>query len=377
MKQCGHQFCKECVLLWWSAHRSCPVCKARLLPNSFHDITYKPAEIAVQAESASSSTSSSATSSPDHKHDQSIYSDISTTMLNQIKNIDIRGPSYGSKIDFLCRHLLWLREHDPGSKSIIFTQYREFIDVLDRALTEVKISFTRIDAKNGTEKFKSEPAIECFLLHAKAHSAGLNLVVANHVFLCEPLINAAIELQAIARVHRIGQHRPTNVWMYLVVDTVEESIYDISVTRRLAHMKSNNSQKGKGKSKSTSASVTQSGTNTPRSEIGLQENAIDAANSMELQAVDLSRLLAAGKSGGELVDKEDLWASLFGRARSRDAVARGLNAPAESLPANSAVGRFLRTVAADGRAALQRQSSSSSAGSGENGTGPGDEVRGL
>ena len=53
--------------------------------------------------------------------------------------------------------------------------------------------------------------MECFFLHAKAQASGLNLVNATHVFLCEPLINTAIELQAIARVHRIGQHNPTTV----------------------------------------------------------------------------------------------------------------------------------------------------------------------
>ncbi|KIW82803.1 hypothetical protein Z517_02046 [Fonsecaea pedrosoi CBS 271.37] len=339
MTNCGHLTCKSCLILWVSQHHNCPVCKTRLLPNSFHDITYKPAEIAVQAESPSSSTFASTLSNTDHHHDQSIYSDISTTMLNQIKNIDIQGPSFGSKIDFLCRHLLWLREHDPGSKSIIFSQYREFIDVLARAFSAYKISSTRIDGKNGTEKFKSDPAIECFLLHAKAHSAGLNLVVASHVFLCEPLINTAIELQAIARVHRIGQHRSTTVWMYLIADTVEESIYEISVARRLAHMKSKN--------ETDASSASQSGRNTPHLNKTLQENAIDAANSLELQAANLSRLLASGKSGGEIVDKEDLWSCLFGRAKRRDESA--LEALADHQPANTEVGRFLRAEAAETR----------------------------
>ncbi|KIW94532.1 uncharacterized protein Z519_04508 [Cladophialophora bantiana CBS 173.52] len=353
MTNCGHLTCKACLIQWVSQYHNCPVCKTRLLLNSFHNITYKPAEIAVQAESPSSAASSSTSLSSDHHHDQSIYSDISTTMLNQIKNIDIRGPSFGSKIDFLCRHLLWLREHDPGSKSIIFSQYREFIDVLARAFSEYKISSTRIDVKNGTEKFKSDPAIKCFLLHAKAHSAGLNLVVASHVFLCEPLINTAIELQAIARVHRIGQHRPTTVWMYLIADTVEESIYDISVTRRLAHMKSNenngsNDQK-KGKSKTATSSASQSGSSTPYMNNTLQENAIDVANSLELQAADLSRLLASGKSGGEMVDKEDLWSCLFGRLRRHDGAAP--DAPADNQPANTEVARYLRAEAAERRAA--------------------------
>lgn len=37
--------------------------------------------------------------------------------------------------------------------------------------------------------------------------AGLTLVRANHVFLLEPALEPAIEQQAIARVHRIGQQR--------------------------------------------------------------------------------------------------------------------------------------------------------------------------
>ncbi|EXJ79381.1 hypothetical protein A1O3_08883 [Capronia epimyces CBS 606.96] len=376
MTSCGHQFCKHCVLTWWNQHRNCPVCKTSLHPSSFHDITYKPAEIAVQAESPSSPTSSNSGSGADRPHDQSIYSDISIAMLNQIKNIDLRGPSFGSKIDFLCRHLLWLREHDPGSKAIIFSQYREFIDVLARAFAEHKISSTRIDVKNGIEKFKSDPAVECFLLHAKAHSTGLNLVVASHVFLCEPLINTAIELQAIARVHRIGQYRPTTVWMYLIADTVEEAIYDISVTRRLAHLRSNSG--GKPKTATATASTTPtavaategtgSGTATPSSlpgntstpSGGLQETAIDAANSMELQAANLSRLLTAGKNGGEMVDKEDLWACLFSRVRKREEVMGGAavtrtardsqgHALADAQPAGSDVGRLLRLDAARSR----------------------------
>lgn len=125
-----------------------------------------------------------------------IYTGIRDTILNQIKNIDLDG-SFGTKIDTLARHILWIREHDPGAKCIVFSQYRDFLDVLARAFGQFKIGFTGIDRKDGIQKFKSDPSKECFFLHAKAHSSGLNLVNATHVFLCEPLINTAIELQYV------------------------------------------------------------------------------------------------------------------------------------------------------------------------------------
>lgn len=116
---------------------------------------------------------------------------------------------------------------------------------------------------------------------------------ATHVFLCEPLINTAIELQAIARVHRIGQHYPTTVWMYLVENTVERSIYEISANRRMSHIGRGNlcetEEVGPG---------------------GRAEDDIEAANSVELQA-PLSTLLTKESRGGEMVSDDDLWDCIF------------------------------------------------------------------
>jgi E3 ubiquitin-protein ligase SHPRH len=227
----------------------------------------------------------------------SIYSDISDTTMKEIKMIDLTG-SYGSKVDMIARHLLWIRRNDPGAKSIIFSQFADFLGVLREAFKAWKIGVSGIRDKGGINKFKSDPAVECFLLDAKSDSSGLNLINATYVFLCEPLINPAIELQAIARVHRIGQQRATTVFMYLISDTVEEAIYDISVARRLDHM---------GQSASS-----RSGSATP----ALQEKTLDAANSVELESTPLKQLL--GKRGeGEVVLADDLWTCLFGKPRKQ------------------------------------------------------------
>ena len=102
----------------------------------------------------------------------SIYSDISESMLCQIKNVDLDG-SFGTKIDTLARHILWIREHDPGSKAIVFSQYKDFLDVLARAFAQFGIGFTGIDRKGGIEKFKHDPGVSdsMFIIKATARPA--------------------------------------------------------------------------------------------------------------------------------------------------------------------------------------------------------------
>jgi len=143
--------------------------------------------------------------------------------------------------------------------------------------------------------FKEDPGTEVFLLHARAHASGLNLVNASHVFLCEPLVNTAIELQAIARVDRIGQQHETTVWLYIVDGTVEESIYKLSLQRRLEHM-------DRAMSARPSADSSQE----------LMAQNLDAANALEIQQAQLSRLMGKNGVSGEAVDAKDLWTCLFG-----------------------------------------------------------------
>lgn len=164
-------------------------------------------------------------------------------------------------------------------------------------------------------------------MDAKTNSSGLTLVNATHVILCEPLINTAIELQAVARVHRIGQHQPTTVWVYVVEDTVEKSIYDISVERRMAHIGYPEYQYAASRSGRSD-------------EI---EGQIEAANTLELEAAPLGKLLSSGTGGGEVVDQEDLWSCLF---RQKPSQAQPVSPTVERE-----VGQHLRAAAAEGRQA--------------------------
>lgn len=55
----------------------------------------------------------------------------------------------------------------------------------------------------------------------------MNIIEARHVILVEPILNPATELQAIGRVHRIGQTKETVVHRFLVRETIEERMHHI------------------------------------------------------------------------------------------------------------------------------------------------------
>ena len=58
---------------------------------------------------------------------------------------------------------------------------------------------------NGVELFKQKDHMTVLLLPVRHGANGLNLIEATHVILAEPILNPSQELQAIGRVHRIGQ----------------------------------------------------------------------------------------------------------------------------------------------------------------------------
>lgn len=283
---CGHTFCRECILQWLKSKFKCPLCKEYQSPSMLSEFNKNHANAKVQLISAFSP------SLRGEPHIGSgLYTNIDDDQKRAIDNVQLHGPSYSSKVDTLIKHLIWLREEDPGAKSIIFTQFRSFLKILAQALEEHRIGFATFSHGGNRsleiQRFKDDPSVECLLMDAKAHSSGLNLVNANHVFLCEPLLNTALEFQAIARVDRIGQEHETTVWLYLIEGTVEENIHILSERRRLGHM-GNEGQKGSSKD-------------------------METTNALESTESHLTRLMSKDDDG-EVIDKGDLWSCLFGSA---------------------------------------------------------------
>lgn len=71
----------------------------------------------------------------------------------------------------------------------------------------------------------SDPAV--FLVTIKAGSVGITLTAASHVFLLEPCIGPASEVQAAGRIHRLGQTKLVVVTKYVFEDSCESKIIEL------------------------------------------------------------------------------------------------------------------------------------------------------
>ncbi|EJD03150.1 uncharacterized protein FOMMEDRAFT_108290 [Fomitiporia mediterranea MF3/22] len=77
---------------------------------------------------------------------------------------------------------------------------------------------------------KTNPKV--MLISLKAGSLGLNLTVANNVYLMDPWWQEGIESQAIDRCNRIGQTKMVHVYQLIAENTVESKVLDIQERKK-------------------------------------------------------------------------------------------------------------------------------------------------
>ncbi|ETV89662.1 hypothetical protein, variant 4 [Aphanomyces astaci] len=135
------------------------------------------------------------------------------------------GTGLGTKVDSIVNRVLSL---EAGAKCLLFSQWPDMLRLLHQALTSAGVRCLVVAHKKDFDatlhQFKHHPA-ECVLAMPFKYGAnGVNIVEATHVILVEPLLTPGVEAQAINRVHRIGQDKPTTVHKFVVHNSVEEGI---------------------------------------------------------------------------------------------------------------------------------------------------------
>ena len=116
-------------------------------------------------------------------------------------------------------------------KSVVFSGWTSHLDLIQTALENAGIVYTRLDGKMtriartaAMDRFRDDPDVDVILVSITAGGLGLNLTAGNNVYVMEPQYNPAAEAQAVDRVHRIGQKREVNIVRYIMENSIEEKM---------------------------------------------------------------------------------------------------------------------------------------------------------
>ena len=129
-----------------------------------------------------------------------------------------------SKLDAVGATLI--RRAANGRRKLVFSHYRAEIDELEKRLLKAGISVGKIDGRTSAEERQafldpftstrtSAPLI--LIMQIQTCCEGLNLQAFTEVYFTSPHWNPAVEDQAIARAHRIGQKYQVDVFRFKMV----------------------------------------------------------------------------------------------------------------------------------------------------------------
>ena len=194
-----------------------------------------------------------------------INSDIRRLKLQNIKVIQLRNicnspymyyepfrhddeSSTGKFMDLLKKNLskfqmldqLLSRLIPDGHKLLIFGQFTKVLELLESYLNYTGIKTCYLDGsvshdlrQEQIDEFNNDPEVKVFLLSTRAGGLGLNLTAADTVILWDSDWNPQVDLQAIDRVHRIGQTKPVKIYRFMIKESIEEILLSRSGSKRV------------------------------------------------------------------------------------------------------------------------------------------------
>ena len=145
-----------------------------------------------------------------------------------------------SKMNKVCNDL---KQNKNTKKSkILFCSFRKEIDYLYDQTTSMGYTVAIIDGRTSNDQRKSilesGSIYDILILQISSCSEGLNLQSYSEIYITSPNWNPAMEDQAVARCHRLGQKENVNVYRY-VMENFDEEGTQISLDSYIERIQSN------------------------------------------------------------------------------------------------------------------------------------------
>ncbi|MBM9615993.1 DEAD/DEAH box helicase [Desulfobulbus rhabdoformis] len=126
-----------------------------------------------------------------------------------------------------------------GRKVVVFSQYLAMLSLMEHYLESNNIGFAELRGdmavpkrQAAIERFANDDDCRIFLASLLAGGTGIDLVAGNVVIHYDRWWNPAKEEQATARVHRMGQKEPVDLFRLTTENTLEEKIDAIIADKR-------------------------------------------------------------------------------------------------------------------------------------------------
>ncbi|XP_076670162.1 lymphoid-specific helicase [Andrena cerasifolii] len=127
-----------------------------------------------------------------------------------------------------------------GHKVLLFSTMTLILDMIEDYLMLRDYGYVRLDGnirledrKENIKRFNESSDIFLFLISTRAGGVGLNLAAADTVIIYDSDWNPQMDIQAMARCHRIGQNRPVVVYKLCTKGTIDEAIMARAESKRV------------------------------------------------------------------------------------------------------------------------------------------------
>ena len=266
---CGHSGCYECILMWVEERGTCPVCKLKgLAASSLYEVEPPPPP-PPNASDLQTVSSLDPGVRVDTSHQEGL--DGTSTGTDATSSASLPTPGLGQGLDRgLVREygtkiaaLVQVAQQSTcrGDRIVVFSSWTRLLRVAADALSASGIPCASLvgsatDKQEALRRFGALQEDDRMQAHVEGSgtegaaaaaaataavvllvplfggasgaggsgAAGLNLQVASVAVLLEPSLQPGIEAQAVGRICRIGQEKPTQCIRLIVSESIEPNI---------------------------------------------------------------------------------------------------------------------------------------------------------